>query len=83
MFGKERNGIARQDGNMVLTVWQDTKAYTIMSTQHDLAVIATVKRKKGDGSKIDVTCPQSIIGYNGMECLNYMCSVTLQVHSVY
>lgn len=37
-----------------------------MSTQHDLAVIATVKRKKGDGSKIDVTCPQSIIGYNAL-----------------
>jgi len=35
-----------------------------MSTQHDPAVIATMKRKKGDGSTIDLTCPQSIIDYN-------------------
>ena len=54
----------RQDGNMVVTVWQDTKPVTIMSTQHDPDVTATVKRKKGDGSKVDVTCPQAVIDYN-------------------
>jgi len=56
--------VFRQDGNMVVTVWQDTKPVTIMSTQHDPDVTATVKRKKGDGSKVDVTCPQAVIDYN-------------------
>ena len=42
----------QQDSNMVVTVWQDTKPVTIMSTQHDPDVTATVKRKKGDGSTI-------------------------------
>ena len=54
----------RQDGNLVATVWQDTKPVTILSTQHDPAITTTVKRKKGDGSTVDVTCPQAIVDYN-------------------
>ncbi len=54
----------RQDGNLVATVWQDTKPMAVLSTQHDPSCTTTVRRKKGDGSVIDVTCPQAIDDYN-------------------
>ena len=56
--------VFRQDSNMVATVWQDTKPVAMLSTQHDPTMTTTVKRKKGDGSTIDVTCPQAVVDYN-------------------
>lgn len=54
----------RQDGNLAVMVWQDTKAVVIMSTAHNPAATTTVRRKKGDGSITDVTAPKAIVDYN-------------------
>lgn len=54
----------RQHGNLVVTVWQDTKPVVILSTQHSPTITTLVRRKKGDGNTINVTCPQAIVDYN-------------------
>ncbi len=54
----------RQDGNLVVTVWQDTRPVVILSTQHSPDSTTTVRIKKGDGSTISVTCPQAVVDYN-------------------
>ena len=54
----------QQDGNMVATVWQDTKPVVMLSSQHDPNITTTVRRKKGDGSIIHVTCSQVVVDYN-------------------
>ena len=54
----------RQDGNLVVFVWQDTKAVVIMSSAHDPTTTATVRRKKVNGNVVSVTCPKSIVDYN-------------------
>ena len=51
----------RQADNVVVTVWQDTRAVVILSTQHDPSNTTTVSRKQKDGSKVNVNCPQLII----------------------
>ena len=56
--------LSRQSGGLVVTVWQDTKPVTVLSTQHRPSDVTTVERKKKDGSKISVECPQSIVDYN-------------------
>ena len=52
-----------QDGNIVATVWQDTKPVVMLSLQHDPNT-TTVRRKKGDESVINVTCPQLVVDFN-------------------
>ena len=54
----------QQDGNLAILVWQDTKVVVIMSTAHSPAITTTVQRKKGNGSIMDVSCPQAIVEYN-------------------
>ena len=38
----------------------------MLSSRHDPTVTRTVKRKKGDGSTINVNCPQSVVDYKHM-----------------
>ena len=54
----------RQDQNLVMTVWQDTKPVTMLTTLWDPADVVKVKRKKKDGSTIEVNCPGAIDTYN-------------------
>ena len=54
----------RQDSNLAVIVWQDTKAVVIMSIAHNPSEATTVKRKKGDGSTLELTCPQAIVDCN-------------------
>ena len=51
-----------QGGNLAVIVWQDTKA-VVISTAHDPSA-TTVRRKKGDGNLISVTCPNAIVDCN-------------------
>ena len=55
---------SRQDGNLSVTVWQDTRPVVIMSTAHDLSCTRPVARRKADGSAINVECPIATIDYN-------------------
>ena len=42
----------RQAENLVVTVWQDTRAVVVLSTQHDLSPFTTtVSRKQKDGEQ--------------------------------
>ena len=44
----------RQDGNVVVTVWQDTRPVTFISSGHNPDHTTSVRRKKGDGSIVHV-----------------------------
>ena len=54
----------RQDGNVVVTVWQDTRPVTFISSGHNPEHTTSVRRKKGDGSIVHVECPECIADYN-------------------
>ena len=54
----------RQDGNVSVCVWQDTRPVTFMFSYHNPAHTTSVARKRVDGSTINVECPVSIINYN-------------------
>ena len=47
----------RQDGNVCVTVWQDSRPVTFMSSGHNPDHTKVVQRKRHDGSKIAVDCP--------------------------
>ena len=62
---KERGDyMVRQDGNLVFTVWQDTKVVTMLSTNSQPTAQHSVLRRKKDGSRVDVPCPDAIVQYN-------------------
>ena len=56
--------IVRQDGNVNVCVWQDTRPVTFMSSGHNPDHTKSIRRKKGDGSIIDFECPVCIVDYN-------------------
>ena len=56
--------VVRQDGNVSVCVWQDTRPVTFMSSGHNPVHTTSIRRKKGDGSSIDVDCPVAIVDYN-------------------
>lgn len=49
-----------QDENLVATVWQDTKPVSALSTNWDPTNVTKVRRKKKDGTTIEVKCPNII-----------------------
>ena len=51
----------RQDGNVCVTVWQDTRPVTFMSSGHNPDRTKVVQRKRHDGSMIDVDCPICVV----------------------
>ena len=54
---KERGDyMVRQDGNLVFTVWQDTKVVTMLSTNSQPTAQHSVLRRNKDGSRVDVPC---------------------------
>lgn len=56
--------VTAQNGNLVMTVWQDTKAICCASTNSDPNTTQTITRKQKDGSVLNVNCPESIVSYN-------------------
>ena len=63
-LAKRGDMMVRQEGNLTVTVWQDKRVVTSMSTGHNPDQTAVVKRKKVDGSVIHINCPVSIVDYN-------------------
>ena len=55
---------ARQDGNVCVTVWQDSCLVTFMSSGHTPDHTRVVQGKKHDGSVVSVDCPVCIVHYN-------------------
>ena len=56
--------VTAHNGNLVMTVWQDTKAICCASTNSDPNTTQTITRKQKDGSVLKVNCPESIVSYN-------------------
>ena len=54
----------RQDGNVCVTVWQDSRPVTFMSSGHNPDHTKVIQRKKHDGSVVDVDCPVCVVDYN-------------------
>ena len=54
----------RQAGNLVVTVWQDNRAVTILSTNSQATTPQSVQRRRKDGTRKDVSCPEAIVLYN-------------------
>ena len=54
----------RQDENVSVTVWQDIRPVTFMSSGHNPDHTRSVHRKKVDGSRVEVDCPEHIVDYN-------------------
>ena len=53
----------RQDGNLLLSLWQDNKTVSVISTNCQPGE-GVVKRRQKDGSKKSFPCPINIIDYN-------------------
>lgn len=58
------DSITQQAGNLVVTVWQDNKPVSILSTNAQATPQHTVQRRQKDGSRNEVTCPEAIVLYN-------------------
>ncbi len=53
-----------QNGNLVINLWQDTKAISCASTNTSPGDKEVIKRKNKDGTHISIPCPNSIVEYN-------------------
>ena len=53
-----------QCGNLVVTLWQDTKPFFCSSTNAHPNKTVPVTRKKKDRTQISLPCPQSVVLYN-------------------
>ena len=49
---------------MATHAWMDNKVVTVMSTNSQPSATGTVLRRKKDGSRVPVPCPESVILYN-------------------
>ena len=56
--------VARQDGNVCVTVWQDIRPVTFISSGHHSAYATLVHRKKKDNSFVYLDCPACVVDYN-------------------
>ena len=54
----------RQEGNLVASVWKDSKPVTMLSTLADHVEHTTVMRKQKVGRSINITCHQAVKIYN-------------------
>ena len=61
-----------QKGKVSASAWMDRKVVMVMSSNCQPDGVGTVLRRQQDGSRIPVTCPESIICYNkhmgGVDC---------------
>ena len=53
-----------QSGDIVITLWQDTKPVLCISNNAQPTETVIVSRKRKDGSKIEITCPKALKMYN-------------------
>ena len=53
----------RQQGNLLVSLWQDTKTVSVLSTNQSPSEV-TVRRRQKDSTRIEVPCPLAIKIYN-------------------
>ena len=54
----------RQDGQLVVTPWQDTKTVSVLSTNCQPYSEENVSRRQKTGSRVNVLCPEAMRLYN-------------------
>ena len=52
-----------QCGNLLVSLWQDTKTVSCLSTNQSPAEVSVCRRQK-DGTRIEIPCPEAIKVYN-------------------
>ena len=55
--------IEQKGGSMIAVAWHDKRTVNILSTLSNPLEQTTVKRKKKDGTQVDVPCPQAVKSY--------------------
>ena len=63
-LAKRGDSVVRQDGNVCVNVWQDSRPTSFMSSGHCPDKTRVVQRKQRDGTRLDVDCPMCIVDYN-------------------
>ena len=63
-LGERGKAEVRQNGNLTVSVWQDSKPVTVLATNADPTKSESVQRKTKDGTRITVPSLQSIVLYN-------------------
>ena len=58
------DSVILQNGNITITLWQDTKPVLIITNNTKALDICKVSRKKRDSSKVEVDCPLPVKLYN-------------------
>ena len=63
-LGQRGNSKTFQCGDLTATVWQDNKPVAVVATNSDCTTSTSVTRRNRDGSRMEVSCPQSVKLYN-------------------
>ncbi len=50
--------------NLAVALWQDTKPICLASTNGDPDKTQDITRKRKDGTRIMIKCPETIVAYN-------------------
>ena len=50
-----------QAGSLVVSIWQDNRPMTMLSTNAQASATVTVQRRHKDGSRTEVPCPESVV----------------------
>ena len=56
--------MAVRNGNLAVALWQDTKPICLASTNGDPDKTQDITRKRKDGTRIMIKCPETIVAYN-------------------
>ena len=63
-LGTRGNNKTYQQGNLTVSVWQDNRPVTLISTNSDPTTTSFVERKNRDGTTSTYSCPNSLALYN-------------------
>ena len=50
----------RQDGQLLVTLWQDTKTVSVLSTNSQPNSEVTISRRQKTGTRVDIQCPEAV-----------------------
>ena len=54
----------RQDGQLLVTLWQDTKTVSVLSSNCQPHSEVTISRRQKTGTRVNVPCPEAVRLYN-------------------
>ena len=63
-LGQRGHSKTFQSGHLTASIWQDNKPVAVVATNSHPTISTSVPRRNRDGSRMEVTCPQSVALYN-------------------